>query len=69
MYAMRVASPANSCWPARPSSARLNAYFSMRIACGDFEAMVRAHCRAVSSNWAWGTARFTTPHRSAVLAS
>ena len=65
MYAKRVASPANTCCPARPSSARLNANLEHPNYAG-FVAMMRAPS-AVFSNSAWGTASFTTPQRSVAV--
>ena len=65
MYASRVASPANTCWPTRPSSIRLNENLSIRCAVGLFELISLAHCSAVASSSACGTTALTMPMRCA----
>src|SRR6218665_1056839 len=60
-YASRVASPAKSCWPTRPSSTELKANFSIRIAVGDLVRMVRAIPIACFSSSACGATRLTAP--------
>ena len=60
--------PANTCCPARPSSARLNANLSIRTACGDLVAMIRAYSSPASSSSSWATTSLTAPHASACSA-
>ena len=69
MYASRVASPAKTCWPTMPSVSRLNAYFSIRMAVGDFRVISSAHSKATSSNCSWSTTALTIPISSASAAS
>src|SRR3954452_10779068 len=61
MYASRVVSSANSCWPTSPSSIRLNEYFSIRWAVELFATIFRPQSSAVRSSSAWGTTRLTMP--------